>query len=93
MYLVSGNSLGPSNGMPFSTTDSDNDAATSVCTERYYGVWWYNDCTEANLNGRFFNKEENENTYYMFRGQGIIWKSWRGEYYSLKRVEMKVRRV
>ena len=93
-YLVPGNSLVPSNGMSFSTRDHDNDASSySICTERYNAAWWYNDCTETNLNGKWFTKAKVDEGYQMDLSQGVTWDSWRGPFYSLKRVEMKVRRA
>ena len=88
--------MGPSNGMPFSTNDNDNDGSPTVCTQRYYGAWWYNGhnaCTETNLNGIFFTKTEVDDGIDTVLSRGVTWNSWRGYYYSLKRVEMKVRRV
>uniref|UniRef100_A0A0B7AH94 Fibrinogen C-terminal domain-containing protein n=1 Tax=Arion vulgaris TaxID=1028688 RepID=A0A0B7AH94_9EUPU len=40
------------NGMQFSTSDSDNDINTEYsCAVRLHSAWWFNNCTDANLNG------------------------------------------
>nr|XP_057929788.1 angiopoietin-related protein 4-like [Doryrhamphus excisus] len=44
---------GPS-GLPFSTVDSDNDfAADANCAELHSGGWWFSNCGESNLNGKY----------------------------------------
>ena len=72
-------------GMQFSTFDSDSDKSFYNCAEGNKGGWWYNNCFEANLNGRY---SHDKNIRWAV---GIIWKSWRGYGEPLKRVEMKLR--
>lgn len=44
------------NGMRFSTFDSDNDAHQSVhCGAHFNNGWWFRDCFTANLNGLFYH--------------------------------------
>jgi len=82
-----GDSLAPQLGMKFSTPDQDNDAlATDVCARTYRGAWWYKDCHSSNLNGEY--KPTGVITTF---ADGIDWKEWKGHYYSLKKVEMKIR--
>lgn len=76
---------GNSNGQPFSTYDADNDGdSRRNCAEERLGAWWYKKCDGSNLNG------------YQYVGssplkKGIVWSSWRGGRYSLKRVTMMIR--
>ena len=46
-----GDAMAYSNGMQFSTYDSDNDKDNSNCSFVAQGGWWYNACYQANLNG------------------------------------------
>ena len=38
------------NGMKFSTSDNNNDAASGNCAAQWKSGWWYNNCTDINLN-------------------------------------------
>ncbi|XP_039264504.2 ryncolin-1-like [Styela clava] len=43
------------NGMKFTARDSDNDRwENRNCADTYGGGWWFNRCTEYNLNGRLY---------------------------------------
>ena len=70
----------------------DNDQNYKYnCADVHKGAWWYRDCHESNLNGKYLSgellKENNAN--------GIHWKTWfqggGGVKYSLKTTEMKLR--
>lgn len=50
------------------------------------GGYWYNCCTDSNLNGVYYRKGEHTKNM-----DGITWYGWYGSTYSLKRVEMKIR--
>lgn len=50
------------------------------------GGYWYNCCTDSNLNGVFYRYGEHTKS-----SDGITWYGWHGSNYSLKKVEMKVR--
>ena len=69
---------------PFSTHDADNDAWSSNCAVRYKGSWWYKDCYHANLNGQYLPGPHDDHT-------GVNWNTWKGDKYSLKETEMKIR--
>ena len=82
-----GDSMAFHNGMKFSTKDRDNDHSNpGSCAIRFKGGWWYRDCHNANLNGRYLFGPI---TSY---ADGVIWYHWKGHYYSLKYSEMKLRR-
>ncbi|XP_071951901.1 uncharacterized protein [Antedon mediterranea] len=74
------------NHQRFSTFDRDNDAWTGHCAEEYSGAWWYESCHFTNLNGVYLNAPGSE------YAKGVVWRQWRGYEYSLKFVEMKIRR-
>ncbi|KAI8498399.1 Fibrinogen- domains (FReDs) [Branchiostoma belcheri] len=79
----------PNNGQLFSTVDRDNDVyswrhCSQVCG---HGGWWYRDCGRSFLNGRYLGNCGNSCP----RDQGVVWYHWRGPYYSLKSVSMKIR--
>ena len=73
------------NNQQFTTKDRDNDERSDVnCAIDYHGAWWYGDCYESNLNGKYFRGGQIEY-------QGVTWFSWKKDYQSLKGVIMKIR--
>jgi len=71
------------NNMAFSTKDSDNDRWSRVnCAVSLTGAWWYNDCWDSNLNGKYLG---NKRDY-----RGAVWEAFRSDP-SLKFTEMKLR--
>ena len=75
------------NGMSFSTHDQDNDKSSSNCAVSWQGAWWYNRCTDSNLNSLYLNGQSNTNgvTWLFFNATASSWRTLR---YS----EMKLRR-
>ncbi|KAJ8386854.1 hypothetical protein AAFF_G00165550 [Aldrovandia affinis] len=74
------------NNTNFSTKYKDNDKCVDDCANLRKGGYWYNCCTDSNLNGVYYRYgEHTRNT------DGITWYGWHGPNYSLKRVEMKIR--
>ncbi|XP_041694646.1 angiopoietin-related protein 4-like [Coregonus clupeaformis] len=72
--LDSGLTTGPS-GLPFSTTDRENNLHADVnCAKQLSGGWWFSNCSQSNLNGKYPRK-----THLLQRLQPrkplIIWKS------------------
>ncbi|XP_069097337.1 angiopoietin-related protein 7 [Pleurodeles waltl] len=74
------------NNTAFSTKDKDNDKCLDHCAQLRQGGYWYNCCTDSNLNGVFYRKGEHTQNV-----DGITWYGWHGSLYSLRRVEMKIR--
>ncbi|XP_077129916.1 microfibril-associated glycoprotein 4-like [Ranitomeya variabilis] len=81
---LAGNSLPNHNRMNFSTYDRDRDIYVGNCAVMYHGAFWYNHCHGANLNGKY---QQGVTTEY---ATGVVWATWKGAYYSLKRTEMKI---
>ena len=57
------------------------------CAREFKGGWWYGWCHNANLNGLYLKGP------FTSYADGVTWKEWRGQDYSLKHVEMKMRRL
>lgn len=83
-----GDSLRYHNNTNFSTNNKDNDKCVDDCAALRKGGYWYNCCTDSNLNGVFYRYGEHTRS-----SDGITWYGWHGSSYSLKKVEMKVRPV
>ena len=84
---TAGDSLTWHNGRKFATRDNDNDYNYSgTCTQHYQGAWWFRSCHYSHLNGQYYHNPN------VSRANGIIWRHWKGWYYSLKFTEMKTRR-
>ena len=72
----------------FSTRDRDQDTRSrGSCAKRHGGAWWYGGCGDSSLNGRRHRSRRGG-----FDIKGIWWFPWK-RYDSLKRTEMKIRRV
>ena len=74
----------PSN-VGFSAKDFDQDTSDGFCSQLFKGGWWYVSCHGANPNGLYL--KGNHSTY----ANGVNWHSFRGLYYSLKTIEMKLK--
>ena len=68
--------------MMFSTKDHDNDIGPKNCAVENKGAWWYHRCLCSNPNGLYKGGG---------RGQGVVWRSFKGLDESLKHLEMKFR--
>ncbi|KAG7487916.1 hypothetical protein MATL_G00028430 [Megalops atlanticus] len=86
--LESALSTDPS-GLPFSTQDRDNDQKMDTnCAKHLSGGWWFSNCGQSNLNGKYFSSPPPKQRHQ--RKQGVFWKTWRGRYYPLKSTTMKI---
>ena len=83
-----GDSLGPNqNGMKFSTIDRDNDKwDANSCASKYKSGFWFNGCFVASLNHPYRHSSAVSGVRL-----GIIWNAFKGEEYSLKFTELKMR--
>ncbi|XP_078611029.1 uncharacterized protein LOC144881679 [Branchiostoma floridae x Branchiostoma japonicum] len=85
---TAGDSMSMNNGRAFTTKDRDNDAMEGNCAQRDGGGgWWYGSCSHSLLNGKYQRRGESASW------QGIVWWDWKGAFYSLKSVSMKIRPV
>ncbi|KAI0238427.1 Ficolin-2, partial [Lamellibrachia satsuma] len=80
-----GDSLTYQADQQFSTKDRDNDQYSSDCANQYKGCWWYNSCHHSNLNGQYLHGPSDPHQ------KGLVWRTWTGQYTSLKKVAMKLR--
>ncbi|XP_056010014.1 fibrinogen C domain-containing protein 1-like [Ostrea edulis] len=78
-----GNAMAVVNGEPFVTKDKDR----SNCSQRFKGGFWYKACHHANPNGLYL-----KGGHASF-ADGVNWYHWHGYHYSLKTMEMKIRRL
>ncbi|XP_063448492.1 ficolin-1-like [Mytilus trossulus] len=75
------------NGYGFTTWDQDNDGSPYInCAETEHAGWWFNWCTEGNLNGKYYNGG-------VLANDGIYWEAWKLSQYSLRSVSMKIKQV
>ena len=73
------------NNRQFSTKDRDNDEQPSInCAERWHGAFWYRTCGFANLNGEYLRNGA-------ISSRGVGWFHWKNSWYSVKKVEMKIK--
>ncbi|XP_058292827.1 fibrinogen beta chain isoform X2 [Hylobates moloch] len=77
------------NGMFFSTVTTD---PSKQCSKEDGGGWWYNRCHAANPNGRYY--WGGQYTWDMAKhgtDDGVVWMNWKGSWYSMKKMSMKIR--
>ncbi|XP_078575862.1 uncharacterized protein LOC144861738 isoform X2 [Branchiostoma floridae x Branchiostoma japonicum] len=81
------------NNRKFSTTDQDNDLNADNCASRFgQGGWWYTlSCGWAMLNGQYLTGCSVPYPGTCSSANGIVWNSWRGYRYSLKKTIMMIR--
>jgi len=85
---TAGDSLSSHNGQKFSTYENDQDSAATVnCAQRYKGAWWYASCHASNLNAQYL-----AGAHSSF-ADGVNWYNFKGHFYSLRTVIMKLRRL
>ncbi|XP_049911978.1 angiopoietin-related protein 3 [Epinephelus moara] len=77
-----------STGMRFSTKDRNDDNHQNSNCPRYTGGWWFNDCGENSLNGRYLWLRTRGRS---MRRRGIHWRPGTGPSYSLKMTKITIR--
>ena len=86
------------NLLKFSTFDSDNDSYSENCALKYFGGWWFHDCFDTHLNGKYYSAGKMSIDSYkndILSNSGIHWlksAGFNGGSDSLIFTEMKVRR-
>ena len=81
---TAGHGLAYQHGTKFTTKDNDNDLSSGNCAETYKGGWWYSNCFEAKLNGKYLVGGVKNH-------DGIVWYQWKYTAYSCKYADMKIR--
>ncbi|XP_071131152.1 microfibril-associated glycoprotein 4-like [Mytilus edulis] len=82
-----GNGLWYNSGMSFTTKDRDNDRDSTVnCANTRNGAWWYNRCTNVNLNGQYLQR-------WKYDINGITWYEWKTSFHPMKSSVMMFRKV
>ncbi|KAM7343501.1 microfibril-associated glycoprotein 4-like [Cochliomyia hominivorax] len=85
-----GDSLSYHKGAKFSTKGTDNDEHPKFnCAEKFQSAWWFKACHESNLNGCYNDANLRDSKSAV--ACGIHWKTFRGQWYSLKHVEIMIR--
>ncbi|XP_078698762.1 ficolin-1-like [Branchiostoma floridae x Branchiostoma belcheri] len=82
---TAGDSMSRHSSMFFTTKDRDNDVGNANCAQQYKGAWWYYSCHRANLNGLYHGGAHES------YADGVNWGGFKGNRYSLKHTEMKIR--
>ncbi|XP_068105258.1 ficolin-1-A-like [Hyperolius riggenbachi] len=85
---TAGDSLSTQKGQAFSTKDQNNDKSDrsgQSCAEYFKSGWWFESCHFSNLNGEYLKGNHDK------KGKGIIWYSFRDNYYSLKSTQIMFR--
>ncbi|XP_062430723.1 fibrinogen gamma chain [Rhea pennata] len=80
------------NGMQFSTYDNDNDKFEGNCAAEDGSGWWMNRCHAGHLNGKYYidGVYTSEDAGPAGYDNGIIWATWRSQWYSMKKTAMKI---
>ncbi|CRK91759.1 CLUMA_CG005393, isoform A [Clunio marinus] len=73
------------NNSPFSTYNRDNDRSSLNCASMLKGGWWWKSCGRG-LNGLYLRDPFDDSAK-----QGIIWFTWKGWDYTLKKSTMMVK--
>ena len=76
-----------SNGAKFTTKDQDNDTWSKNCAIEYQNAFWHKSCMHTTLTGPFKPKSLKRSWI------GVTWYKWKGNKYSLKHAELKMRPV
>ncbi|KAM4628796.1 angiopoietin-related protein 4-like [Polymixia lowei] len=77
-------------GLPFSTSDRDNDLSADVhCAGLLSGGWWFSSCGNSNLNGRY-PRRPSLSKRKQSRRQAMFWTATTGHNSSLKTTVLKI---
>ncbi|KAL2086898.1 hypothetical protein ACEWY4_017957 [Coilia grayii] len=93
-----GDSLQHQNGARFSAFDRDQDNIYVNCADYHRGGFWFNQCYYYYYYYYYYFVGSSPNGDYKWKDynngyDGVIWGTWKGTYYSLKSITMKIKRV
>ena len=67
----------------FTTPDRDNDEKGDTnCAAQLHGAWWYNACSNDQMNGDYITPGQNLNVW-----KGICWHGWRDSKDNFVKIE------
>lgn len=84
LFFNSGDGFNYSNNSYFTTKGADNDNYKSNCADIFKAGWWFNACTNLNLNGEYRKASRKD-------GTELSWYQWGNTWRSLKSVKMMIR--
>ncbi|CAH1170160.1 unnamed protein product [Phaedon cochleariae] len=82
-----GDSLEYHRGSKFTTKDFDQDNYVENCAVKYGGAWWFRNCFESNLNGKYINVPLTSVTAH----EGLDWHTFRNSGYCHAKSRMLVK--
>ena len=85
-----GDALESHSGLPFSTHDRDNDSGPDNCAAQGGGGWWYRNCVDSHLTGKYYSTGAMPTKDHF---DGIIWEEFSGMQESLKKAVMAIRPI
>lgn len=85
---AAGDGMSPHNSMKFTTYDKDQDTWSGNCAQKYIGGFWYHNCYHANPTGIYA-----PHSAISYPHVYVVWTPWKGNTYSLKTIDMKIRSV
>ncbi|XP_060064887.1 microfibril-associated glycoprotein 4-like [Ylistrum balloti] len=85
---TAGDAMGNLNGLKFSTFDREEEMNNTInCPELRPAGWWYNDCGQSNLNGKYSIDNGVEDC------NAMTWHTFHGSYRPLKKSRMMLREL
>ncbi|XP_050086521.1 ryncolin-1-like [Anopheles aquasalis] len=81
---TAGDAMGLHKGIKFSTMDRDNDGDNGHCAQKWASAWWYNGCSDADLNGPYGNVAD---------GKSMVWYNFKNDIRGMSYSRMMIREL